>query len=81
MTTFGEYFKAATGHGPYPYQRRLAEEDPPPQILNIPTGARKTAAVAAGLDGGGHASMPLTPIAASACGPKMSRSRAAREGR
>lgn len=48
MTTFREFFKAATGYDPYPYQVRLAEEDPLPQLLNIPTGAGKTAAVILG---------------------------------
>lgn len=45
MTTFADFFRAATGHEPYPYQCRLAEADPLPQLLNIPTGAGKTAAV------------------------------------
>ena len=45
MTTYSDFFLAATGHRPYPYQSRLAEEGPPPQLLNIPTGAGKTAAV------------------------------------
>lgn len=48
MTSFSDFFKTAAGHNPYLYQRRLAEEDPLPQLLNIPTGAGKTAAVILG---------------------------------
>jgi CRISPR-associated endonuclease/helicase Cas3 len=48
MPTFLEFFKAATGHDPYPYQRRLTGVEPLPQLLNIPTGAGKTAAVVLG---------------------------------
>jgi len=48
MTPFPDFFRAATGHEPYPYQRRLAEADPLPQLLNIPTGCGKTAAVVPG---------------------------------
>lgn len=46
--TFSEFFRAATGHDPFPYQRRLIEADPLPHLLNIPTGAGKTAAVVLG---------------------------------
>lgn len=46
--TFSEFFRAATGHDPYPYQRRLAQEDQLPKLLNSPTGAGKTAAVILG---------------------------------
>jgi CRISPR-associated endonuclease/helicase Cas3 len=57
---FGDFFKAATGHEPYDYQRRLAcgEQDgrtnwlvePDPdgcrsRLIDIPTGLGKTAAV------------------------------------
>jgi hypothetical protein len=45
MTSFSGFFKTATGHDPYPYQRRLAEEDPLHQLLKVPTGLGKTAAV------------------------------------
>jgi len=48
MVPFSEVFRAATGCCPYPYRRRLAKEDPLPHLLNIPTGAGKTAAVADG---------------------------------
>jgi CRISPR-associated endonuclease/helicase Cas3 len=49
--TFDEFFKQATGHrqGPFDYQRRLAGGDSgitcQPQLINIPTGLGKTAAV------------------------------------
>jgi hypothetical protein len=46
MMAYSEFFRsAATGHDPYPYQRRLAEADPLPQLLDIPTGAGNTASV------------------------------------
>jgi CRISPR-associated endonuclease/helicase Cas3 len=38
------FFKASSGFQPYPYQKRLAEQDWP-HFLNIPTGLGKTAAV------------------------------------
>lgn len=50
--TYREFFRTATGHDPYLYQCRLAEEDPLPQLLNIPTGAGKTAAVILAFGGG-----------------------------
>ena len=40
--SFDEFFKKATGFGPYPYQKRLAESKEIPDMLNIPTGAGKT---------------------------------------
>jgi len=47
--TFDQFFEAATGHPPYDYQRRLAESDAvrrcQSQLINIPTGLGKTAAV------------------------------------
>jgi CRISPR-associated endonuclease/helicase Cas3 len=46
--TYRQFFRAATGHDPYPYQRRLAEGDPLPQLPNIPTGCGKTAALVLG---------------------------------
>ncbi|MGQ0571467.1 MAG: type I-G CRISPR-associated helicase/endonuclease Cas3g, partial [Armatimonadota bacterium] len=42
--SFHEFFGKATGQQPYPYQQRLAVEDWP-ELLNIPTGLGKTAAV------------------------------------
>lgn len=41
---FDEFFKSMTGHDPYPYQKRLAESEWP-DVLNVPTGLGKTAAV------------------------------------
>jgi hypothetical protein len=48
MTIFADCFEAATGHEPFPYQRRLAKADELPTLLNIPTGCGKTAAVILG---------------------------------
>ncbi|MGZ5458015.1 MAG: type I-G CRISPR-associated helicase/endonuclease Cas3g [Thermoanaerobaculia bacterium] len=42
--TFEEFFGALTGHEPFPYQRRLGTE-PWPELLDVPTGLGKTAAV------------------------------------
>lgn len=45
MTDFERFFTQATGlSGPYPYQRTLAEEAWP-EVLDVPTGLGKTAAV------------------------------------
>ncbi|MFO7839926.1 MAG: CRISPR-associated helicase Cas3' [Desulfosalsimonadaceae bacterium] len=45
MASYPEFFKAATRHTSiFPYQQRLAES-PWPDLLNIPTGLGKTAAV------------------------------------
>lgn len=41
---YAEFFQQATGHPPYPYQARLAQESWP-DLLDIPTGLGKTAAV------------------------------------
>ncbi len=41
-----DLFQKATGHAPYPYQERLANEADLPQVLGVPTGLGKTAAVA-----------------------------------
>lgn len=48
--TFEEFFKTATGHAPYDYQRRLAGDPSQSrrcesQLINVPTGLGKTAAV------------------------------------
>ena len=47
--TFGQFFEAATGHAPYDYQRRLAVGDAgracKSQLIKVPTGLGKTAAV------------------------------------
>lgn len=49
MMPFEEFFRAATGHAPYDYQRRLASDDADrhckSQLINVPTGLGKTAAV------------------------------------
>jgi len=42
---FDEFFKTATEHEPFPYQCRLALNDTLPALIDIPTGAGKTAAV------------------------------------
>ncbi len=43
---YDEFFKKATENlEPYPYQRRLATGEDLPQLLDIPTGCGKTAAV------------------------------------
>lgn len=41
--TFGEFFRAATGHEPYPYQDYLSQGDIP-DVVSVPTGAGKTEA-------------------------------------
>ncbi len=46
--TFEQFFKTATGQAPYDYQRRLAGDGGPrceSQLINVPTGLGKTAAV------------------------------------
>jgi CRISPR-associated endonuclease/helicase Cas3 len=48
--TFGQFFETATGYTPYDYQRRLAGDAGQPrpcesQLINVPTGLGKTAAV------------------------------------
>ena len=42
---FDSFFTSATGHFPYPYQRRVALDGQMPALVNIPTGLGKTAAV------------------------------------
>jgi CRISPR-associated endonuclease/helicase Cas3 len=44
MRSFGEFFRAATGEAPYPYQGAVAGAGLPP-VLQAPTGAGKTAAI------------------------------------
>ena len=45
-TDFPAFFRAATGHDPYDYQRALGESDhQPPAALDVPTGAGKTQAL------------------------------------
>lgn len=43
--TFDEFFRRATGHKCYGYQREMAETDEWPDVLTAPTGLGKTAAV------------------------------------
>lgn len=45
---FDEFFRCATGHECYGYQRRLAETEEWPDALTAPTGLGKTAAVVLG---------------------------------
>ncbi len=45
MENFSTVFKRATGYGPYPYQERLVAGADLPQLLDIPTGLGKTAAI------------------------------------
>ncbi len=44
-SSFDAFFRAATGRGPYDYQMSLAERVPFPELLDVPTGLGKTAAV------------------------------------
>lgn len=48
MVTYSEMFRAATGHGPYPYQSEFATRRDLSALLSIPTGCGKTAAVILG---------------------------------
>lgn len=41
---FEQFFEKATGKPPFPYQGRLADADPLPDLLAVPTGSGKTAA-------------------------------------
>lgn len=43
--SFDEFFRIAAGHGPFPYQRRLAEGVDWPARIEVPTGLGKTLAV------------------------------------
>lgn len=45
MSRFAEFFRAATGQSPFPYQRRLAESAEWPARIEVPTGLGKTLAV------------------------------------
>ena len=46
--SFDEMFREATGNTPYPYQRRLASAGNLPELIAVPTGMGKTAAVVLG---------------------------------
>ena len=45
---FSKMFKEATGNQPFPYQQRMAEAEEFPSLLEVPTGAGKTAAAILG---------------------------------
>ena len=45
---FSKMFKKATGNQPFPYQQRMAEAEVFPSLLEVPTGAGKTAAAILG---------------------------------
>ncbi|HEY4001494.1 MAG TPA: DEAD/DEAH box helicase, partial [Candidatus Xenobia bacterium] len=57
---YQEFFQKATGRPPYPYQVRLATE-PWPDLLDIPTGLGKTAAVTLAWLWKRHTERGLTP--------------------
>ncbi|MBU1197286.1 CRISPR-associated helicase Cas3' [Candidatus Micrarchaeota archaeon] len=42
--SFEDFFEKTTGKKPFPYQRQLASSAEFPEVLNVPTGAGKTAA-------------------------------------
>ena len=48
MRNFDQWFQIATGDKPFPYQRRFAEQEELPQLVHVPTGGGKTAAVVLG---------------------------------
>ncbi len=43
--TFADFFEKATKHKPYPWQQRLADAEDWPLVLDVPTGAGKTAVI------------------------------------
>jgi CRISPR-associated endonuclease/helicase Cas3 len=48
MMNFDAFFTQATGNPPFPYQRALATGESLPQLIDVPTGAGKTAAAILG---------------------------------
>jgi CRISPR-associated endonuclease/helicase Cas3 len=48
MTDFAEWFRSITGNDPFPYQVQLATQSDLPSLVDIPTGAGKTAAIVLG---------------------------------
>jgi CRISPR-associated endonuclease/helicase Cas3 len=40
---FAEWFGHATDYAPYPFQTRFACNEPPPELVDVPTGFGKTA--------------------------------------
>jgi len=64
VTTYNEYFRIATGNPqlePFPYQRRLAEAQTWPSILDVPTGLGKTEAIVLAWLYRRHADVRKTP--------------------
>jgi hypothetical protein len=45
FASYGQFFEAATGRKPFPYQQRLAEVNRFPDLLRVETGCGKVAAV------------------------------------
>jgi len=41
LASYDQFFEAATGHLPFPYQRRLAETEHFPHLLRVETGCCK----------------------------------------
>jgi len=58
---FKDFFQAATGQGPYPYQERFAETTELPHLLRAPTGAGKTATAIIGWLWRWHSQQSTTP--------------------
>lgn len=62
---FARFFEQATEHTPFPYQVRLAEDPDLPEVISIPTGLGKTAAVTMAWlwhrYGAGEATRKVTP--------------------
>lgn len=48
MSSFPDFFHAATGRSPFPFQSAFAEAERPPELLTVPTGCGKTATVVLG---------------------------------
>lgn len=46
LMLFEELFRKATGHDPYPYQKKIAISEDLPQLIDVPTGCGKTAVLA-----------------------------------
>lgn len=72
---FEQLFEAATGHAPYDYQQRLAEGDGgglrpcQSQLIIIPTGLGKTAAVVLAWISNCHFSSQTWPLRVVCCLP------------
>lgn len=57
---YAQFFRGITGHAPYPYQERLGQEGWP-DLVDVPTGLGKTAAVVAAWLGARLDGRPDTP--------------------